>query len=87
MVAGQPDAWPERPTLLQFSNLPEARPVQVACILAGAAAFPLCLLGARKEKEQRVTIVRILARSVATGVFAILAALVMSALHRMPGGH
>lgn len=87
MVAGQPDAWPEHPTLFQFSDLPEARSVQAACILAGAAAFPLCLLVARKEKGQRVTIGRILTRSAAIGVFAIVAALLMSALHRMPGGH
>lgn len=87
MVAGQPDAWAEPPTLVAFSNMPEARQVQVACILVAAATVPLCLLAARKEKGQRVTIMSFLARIAAIGVFAILGALVISALHMMPGGH
>jgi hypothetical protein len=87
MYAGKPDTWPEHPTLIQYSNLPETRVVQVACILAGVIAFPLCLLAARSEKGVRPSLARVLVRSAVTAVFAVFAALVMSALHMMPGGH
>jgi hypothetical protein len=87
MYAGKPDTWPEHPTLAQFSNLPEARLVQAACVLAGVFAFPLCLLGTRSDKGERHWLARVLVRNAVTAAFAIFAALIMSAFHLMPGGH
>jgi hypothetical protein len=88
LYAGEDDSWPERPDLWQFSTLREAIPVQVACILAGVIAFPICLLEARgKAGQRRPSLGKFLLGSAVTAVFAILAAMMMSALHLIPGGH
>jgi hypothetical protein len=87
MYAGQPDTWPEHPSLVQFSMLPESRPIQVACILAGVVAFPICLLDSKGQGGDRPSLARVLLANAVTAVFAILAALVISGLHLVPGGH
>lgn len=87
LVAGKEDTWPERPGLAEFSELPEARPAQVACLLAGLVAFPLCLLQAREKSGEPTPLGRLLLANVVTAAFAVLAALMMGALHLMPGGH
>jgi hypothetical protein len=87
MYAGQPDSWPEHPTLVQWSALPEARLVQVTCILAGLVAFPICLLESRAREGQRPSLARLLLANAVTAVFAIVAACMIGALHLMPGGH
>ncbi len=87
MHAGKPDTWPEHPSLTEFSRLPEARPAQIACLLAGVVAFPLCLLQARGQPGEPPSLRRVLLGSAVTAGFAILAALMIGALHLMPGGH
>jgi hypothetical protein len=87
LFAGQADTWPERPTLAQFTALREAVPAQLACLLAGAVAFPLCLLEARGRRGERPSLGRFLLANAVTAVFAILAALMIGGLHTMPGGH
>jgi hypothetical protein len=87
LYAGQPDSWPEHPTLAQFSTLREARPVQLACILAGIVAFPLCLLQAKGQPGNRPSIAKVILANAVTAAFTLLIAFMISALHMMPGGH
>jgi hypothetical protein len=87
LYAGQAVPETERPTLWQFAAAPEGLPVQLACALAGVVAFPLCLLQARGQPGNRPSLAKVLLANAVTAVFAILAALMISALHIMPGGH
>jgi hypothetical protein len=87
LIAGQEHTWPENPNLAEFSTLPEAWPIQLACLLAGVIAFPLCFLQARGRRGVRPTLGKVLLANAVTAVFAILAGLMIAALHIMPGGH
>jgi hypothetical protein len=87
LYAGADDSWAARPTLLQFTASPEALPMQLACLFAGVVAFPLCLLQARGEPGNRRSLGKVLLMNAVTAVFAILAALMIGALHMVPGGH
>jgi hypothetical protein len=82
----KPDTWPERPTLWQFTMMREARPVQIASAVAGIVAFPLCLQTRRKPGSPP-SLAMILLTNVVTALFAIFAAVMISGLHLVPGGH
>jgi general secretion pathway protein G len=87
LYPGQGDAWSEPPTLVQFTTMREGNLPLLACVLAGAVAFPLCLLEARGRQGNRPSLAKLLLANVVTAVFAILAALIIATLHVMPGGH
>jgi len=87
LIAGEPDSWPERPTIIQFATMPETLPIQLACVLAGVISFPLCLLKTKGPPGSPPSMARVVQVNVLTAIFAILAALMISALHAVPGGH
>jgi hypothetical protein len=87
LYSGEKDTWPDHPTLAQFSALRETVPVRFASLLAGLIAFPLCLMQAREVQGVRPSLVKLLLANVVTAVFAVFAAMMMAALHLMPGGH
>ena len=85
LFAGQP--IPDPPTFWEFTQMQEGMPVQLACLLAGAVAFPLCLLQAKGRPGNPPSQAKILLMNAVTAFFAILAALMIGTLHVMPGGH
>jgi general secretion pathway protein G len=87
LYAGQAPSEPERPTLWQFTRSQDAAPALVASIAAGVVAFPIFLLNARGREGNRPSLARVLLANAVTALFAVLAAVMMSALHVMPGGH
>ena len=85
--AGQSDTWPEHPTLWQFTTMRDALPVQIASVLAGIVAFPLCLLQTRGKPGSPPSLAKLLLASAVTALFAVFAAVVISGVHLVPGGH
>jgi hypothetical protein len=75
LYAGQADSPTEPPTLLEFTAMPAAIPVQLACILAGVVAFPLCLLQGKGRAGNRPSLGKVLLANAVTAFFAILAAI------------
>lgn len=84
---GVPDTWPEQPSLTEFAGLREGTPVLLASILAGLLAFPICFINARQPTEKPPSLRAVLLSNLILGALAVLAALMMAALHMMPGGH
>jgi len=74
-----------RLTLWQFANAGTGG-IAAACFLAGAFAFPLCFLGTPGKPGARALWLKILIVHGVTAVFAILIAVVISAIH-IPSGH
>jgi hypothetical protein len=87
LYAGQTPSASERPTILQFTRTRDALPALIASVMAGVVAFPIFLLNARGREGNRPSLVRILLANAVTALFAILAAVMISTLHVMPGGH
>ncbi|HLJ96676.1 MAG TPA: type II secretion system protein GspG [Gemmataceae bacterium] len=88
LVAGQPDpAAGPPPTFARFLTDPNTKLLQMACILGGLAAFPLCLLQAAGKGGKRPTLGETIFINVVTAFFATVAALVIGSLHIIPGGH
>src|SRR5262249_13040769 len=85
--ADKPDTWPEHPTLWQFTTMRDALPVQVASVVAGIFAFPLCLLQARGKPGSPPSLAKLLLANAVTALFAIFAALMIAGMHLVPGGH
>jgi hypothetical protein len=73
-------------TLWEFANSAPSKPMAIACFLAGGFAFPLCFLGSRARPGAGPAWFKILTVHGATAFFAILAAVVISAVH-IPSGH
>ncbi len=87
LYAGQPDPVRERLTLWQFATLADrGGGIKLSCLLAGILAFPLCLLGVKREATRRLSVREVLVTHGMTAIFAIWAAIMMSALH-LPSGH
>jgi hypothetical protein len=84
--AGKVDRIAECLTLQQFTSLTETNGIKGTCILAGILAFPLCLLGAKREAAKRSSLTKVLVVHGVTAIFAILVAVVMSIVH-LPSGH
>lgn len=75
----------ELPTLWEFATVLDSGGVRDTCLLAGAFAFATCLIATADWKGKR-RLVAVLLANVLTAVFAILTAVVISALH-LPSGH
>jgi hypothetical protein len=84
---GQPDPGLELPTLWEFAKSDVSFPVGIACFLAGLIAFPLCVLQAKGQPEDRLSLLWFLLRIGVTAICATFAALVISAIHVVGGGH
>jgi hypothetical protein len=74
-----------QPTLWEFATTVAPEGVPNICLLAGALTFPLCLLYSAGWDGTRSSLVKVLLANAVTAIFAILAAVVMAALHFAPG--
>jgi hypothetical protein len=85
LYAGIADEENEHPTLWQFATILDNGGMMEACLLAGAFAFAVCLIASAGWRGNRSLAV-FLAANALTALFAILTAVVISALH-LPSGH
>lgn len=87
LYAGRVLSEEQRPTLWQYSHTRDALPALIASVMAGVVAFPIFLLNARGKEGKRPSLVMVLLANAVTAVFAVLAAVMISGLHVVPGGH
>jgi hypothetical protein len=85
LYAGKVDKENERPTLWQFATLLDDGWILKGCVLAGAFSLALCLIAGEGRLGKRSLAVLLIAHTL-TALFAILTAVVISALH-LPTGH
>jgi general secretion pathway protein G len=86
LYAGTVDKENERPTLWQFATiLDNGGWILKGCVLAGAFALALCLIGGEGWRGKRSLAVVLFAHAL-TALCAILTAVVISVLH-LPSGH
>ena len=57
---GQPNPPLELPSFWEFTIRKESLPVQIACVLAGVFAFPLCVLQAKGKPDKQLSLVWLL---------------------------
>ncbi len=87
LFVGKPDPRIERLPFWEYTTSSKARRAQIICALAGLIAFPLCLLHAKGQRDSAPALVPFLLRIGVTAMFAAFAALVISVIQAMPGGH
>jgi general secretion pathway protein G len=85
LYAGKVDKENESPTLWQFATILDSGGMREGCALAAAFAFAVCLIASHGWQSNRSLVVILIANAV-TAIFAILTAVVISALH-LPSGH
>jgi hypothetical protein len=78
--ADRSDPWNEWITLWQFTKLANGG-IMLTCIVAGVIAFPICLFGSNTTVSTRMAPSATVLRCVLTAIFAVLTAVVISALH------
>ena len=78
---------PFLPSLWEFAFEMDIAGVKLSCLLAGALAFPLCLLYSTQLDGKRSSLVKVLIANTLTALSAIFAAVVMAALHFGPWDH
>lgn len=83
--AGQEKSEAEKLTLWQFAEV-ETGGMRDSCLLAGAVAFPICLLAGLNYRGSQKSLLAILIGSAVTALFAIWTAVEISAVH-IPSGH
>ncbi len=71
----------ESVSIWEFSRNQRAVGIRQVCLLAGLFAFPIWLLPMKKKTAKQLTLVETLMIHIPTLVFAVLAAVVISALH------
>jgi hypothetical protein len=86
LYAGAPPSDRERLTLAQFMARPDAKGIQLTCLVAGAIAFPLFFVYGLGQQGPKLSLTRALVVSAITAIFAIFTAVFMSAAH-LPSGH
>lgn len=78
--AGKPDPENEALTLGQFTGAMPGH-MAAAFVLAGAVSFSVCLMGGLRYREGKGSLAATLFGTALTAIFAILTAVVISALH------